>query len=42
MTNFALAKNRQNSVLAVVNRGRKTVLEVNFIPIFNPEKATDK
>jgi len=25
-----------------VNRGRKTVLEVNFIPIFNPEKATDK
>lgn len=42
LTNFALAKNRQNSVLAVVNRGRKTVLEVNFIPIFNPEKATDK
>ena len=42
MTNFALAKNRQNSVLAVVNRGRKTVLEVNFIPIFKPEKATDK
>lgn len=23
LTNFALAKNRQNSVLAVVNRGRK-------------------
>ena len=33
---IALMKNQ------VVNRGRKTVLEVNFIPIFNPEKATDK